>query len=205
MGIELNWEPDNPRYIHESGSLIQQLYLGSVWRGRQRMRWLDSITDLIDMNLTKLWEIVKDRGAWQATVHRAAKSQTWLSDCTTMACEKKMQSFSRIFGFCCWESVRTNIRNFTFRLSILLAYSCLLSSLMILFVSVVSVITYFSFLILLIWILSLFYPDESSKGFSIVFILLKSHLLVSLIFTVVFFVSISFFFLLLSLWFLSFH
>ena len=40
------------------------------------MRWLDSITDLIDMNLTKLWEIVKDRGAWQATVHRAAKSQT---------------------------------------------------------------------------------------------------------------------------------
>ena len=99
MGIELNWEPDNPRYTHESESLIQQLYLGSVWRGRQRMRWLDSITDLIDMNLTELWEIVKDRGAWQATVHRAAKSQTWLSDWTTMACEKKMQSFSRIFGF----------------------------------------------------------------------------------------------------------
>ena len=66
--------------MQTDSSLEKILMLGKTEGKRrrwwQRMRWLDSITDLIDMNLTKLWEIVKDRGAWQATVHRAAKSQT---------------------------------------------------------------------------------------------------------------------------------
>ena len=52
-------------------------------RGWQRMRWLDDVTDSLDMNLIKFQEMVKDREAWRVAVHRVTKSQTWLSDWTT--------------------------------------------------------------------------------------------------------------------------
>ena len=76
------WPPDVKNWL-----IWKDSDAAKDWRweekGWQRIKWLDGITDSMDMNLSKFWEIVEDRGAWHAAVHGVTKSQIWLSDWTT--------------------------------------------------------------------------------------------------------------------------
>ena len=84
------WPPDAKSWLIGKDSDAGRIR-GRRRRGRPRMRWLDGIMDSMGVSLSELQELVMDRGAWHAVIHRVAKSRTWLSDWTELNCNHHLK------------------------------------------------------------------------------------------------------------------
>ena len=119
MGHDLVTEQQKVKWGHINGpidSLEKTLRLGGIGgrrrRGRQRMRWLDGITDLMDVNLSELLELVIDREAWSAAIHRVAKTWTRLSNWTELNHSRLHPLTPSHWGKCVWGWFRISSHEF---------------------------------------------------------------------------------------------